>query len=703
MKKKKNKTSIRLGKVKKALIFLITFIIMYVTIMTSTSVISRKYSLRVGSIAKFDIKAPREIIDEDSTNDLKKQAEDNVASQYSKLNDVKSTSIDNVTVLFKQVQELRDSDYNLKTKREKLKSETDIDISNEDYEALLKLNKNSADNLKETIINVIGEIYDGSRIENTVDSLKKAQESVVTKFNVSNLSSKLRELGVNICYTQIKPNFVMDEKKTEELKEEASKDVEPVVIKKDQIIVKNGEPVTSEQIKILQKLGLLNNKSNFQWNLYLSLAAIVLLILALQWQYIYKTQKDVFYDYRKLILINLLNCLSVILARAFGVASPYIIPFACIPMLLTILINSKVSLIVTMLNIVLISSATQFNVEITILALLNGILGALIIKKMQTRNDIIFSTVLIMIVVSISTFSVGMLLSNNVIEILKRTGLTCVGTVMSGVFTVGLLPIFESTFGMVTVLKLLELANPNQPLLKKLLLEAPGTYHHSIIVGNLAELAADQIGANAALARVASYYHDIGKIRRPIFFKENQMGGENPHNKITPNLSALIITSHVKDGFELGKSENLPQSILDIIEQHHGTSLVKYFYITMKNSSENPDEILEEDFRYPGPIPATKEAAIVMLADSVEAAVRSINAPSKEKIENMVDNIFKDKVNDNQLIDCDLNFREIDIIKRTFLKALDGMYHQRIEYPTEKKEETDEMKEEKETQNAISK
>jgi putative nucleotidyltransferase with HDIG domain len=192
------------------------------------------------------------------------------------------------------------------------------------------------------------------------------------------------------------------------------------------------------------------------------------------------------------------------------------------------------------------------------------------------------------------------------------------------------------------------------------------------------------VGGNSILARVGAYYHDVGKIKRPYFFKENQLGNDNPHDKITPNLSVLIITSHVKDGLELAKEANIPSEVKDIIEQHHGNSLVKYFYITMRNAASNPDEVNEEDFRYQGSLPRSKEATIIMLADSIEASVRSINEPTAEKIESMVNNIFKDRLEDGQLNDCDLTLREMEVVRKSFLKSLSGIYHQRIEYPEDK-------------------
>jgi len=251
----------------------------------------------------------------------------------------------------------------------------------------------------------------------------------------------------------------------------------------------------------------------------------------------------------------------------------------------------------------------------------------------------------------------------------------------------GILPFLESTFNEVTVLKLLELSNPNSPLLKKLLMEAPGTYHHSILVANLAELAAEEVGANAVIARVGAYYHDVGKTERPYFFGENLMGMENPHNKISPNLSASVIISHVKDGLELARKHNLPRVIQEIIAQHHGNTLVKYFYYTMKNNSDNLEDIKEDDYRYPGPIPSSKEAGIVMLADSTEAAVRSIKEPNKEKVDEMINNIINDKLATGQLNNCELTLKDLDKIRKCFMSSLNGMYHERVEYPKEKKKE----------------
>ena len=231
-------------------------------------------------------------------------------------------------------------------------------------------------------------------------------------------------------------------------------------------------------------------------------------------------------------------------------------------------------------------------------------------------------------------------------------------------------------------MKLIELSNPNHPLLKKILTEAPGTYHHSIMVANLADRACEAVGANGLLARVASYYHDIGKTKRPHFFIENQMNMENPHERLDPETSRDIILAHTKDGAEILRQHNMPREIIDVALQHHGTSLLKYFYHKAK---ENGD-VTESDFRYPGPKPKSKEIAIISIADSVEAAVRSMQDPTKEKIEKLVHNIIKDKLNDGQFSECDLTFKELSIIEKTLCETLYGIFHNRIEYPDSPKE-----------------
>lgn len=670
---------------------IITFILTFIFICSvlATSVVTKKYNLKEGDIAKVDIKAPREVKDEISTEARVQQAIDSAPIQYNKKPEVKTESINKINSFFSKLLQIKDASGEEKDKLQKLKTDVDISLSDDDYLTLIRLTKEDLKIVQDFIIKTMTDIYDNNNIsdnsqKDNQEDIKKAQESIQLKVNGSKIPKSLKDTAATLGYSLITPNFFYDKDKTEQLKKDAIKKVVPVMIKKDQIIVKEGEPIAKYQIETLKSLGLLNNNYNFEWYIYICLSILILLIMFLQWFYLYKYHNDIYLDTNRLIMINILNCIAILLARSLSVISPFLIPLACIPMIFTLLVDYKVSLAISVLNCVLISGAVEFNAEITILALVNVVIGSVILKKMQQRNEILYSSIYIAVMNVILTFSVGFLLSNSIVDVTQKASFACIGSILSGILTIGLLPFFESTFDIITTMKLLEISNPNHPLLKRLLKEAPGSYHHSILVGNLAEVAAEEVGGNPVLARVSAYYHDVGKIKRPYFFKENQSGNDNPHNKITPNLSTLIIVSHVKDGVELARQYKVPKVIRDIIEQHHGTSLVKYFYVTMKNSSERPEDIKEEDFRYPGPIPETKEAAIIMLADSVEAAVRSIKERTKGKTEEMVNNIIKNRLDEGQLDDCDLTLKDINKIRKAFLKVLTGMYHQRIEYPEDK-------------------
>lgn len=677
------------NRLKYVIIYLCTFMLIYFVLITA--LITKTYDIKEGDIAKVSIRAQRNTIDTVSTKAKKEEALGLVPKVYTIKPSVKDNAIKTVEALFSKSLVLKESNEDLDAKIKQLEPLNSLQLSNEDLETLINLNKTELTNLQQFLINTMTEVFDSGiesnpevKKEMNTENLKSAQDNVQLKFNASTFSKKVRDLGSTIGIKLVEPNSFYDKDKTEMARNEAVNNVAPVDIKKDQIIVTEGAQVTKEQYELLKSLGLLNNGSKSDWYIYISLAVFIMLMLFLQSVYLYRYAKEIHKDYSKILLINIISAISLVLARTLGMVSPFLVPLAFAPMLITLLINHKVSLTISVINIVFISASVDFNLNITIIALLNAVVGALILQKLQARNDIFISCIYLGIINLVASFSIGFLLSNNVKDIIITGLFSLVGSALSGILTVGLLPLFESTFDIVTTIKLLELSNPNSPLLKKLLMEAPGTYHHSVLVANLAEVGAEAVGGNTVLARVSSYYHDVGKIKRPYFFKENQIGNDNPHDKITPNLSALIITAHVKDGLELAKEYRLPKIIRDVIEQHHGNSLVKYFYITAKNSSEKPEDILEGDFSYEGPIPSTKESGIVMLADSVEASVRSIGEPTKDKIEAMVDNMFKSRLNENMLDNCDLTLKDLTSIKKAFVKTLLGIYHQRIEYPVDK-------------------
>ncbi|SHI37570.1 hypothetical protein SAMN02745163_00122 [Clostridium cavendishii DSM 21758] len=670
------------SKPKVMLLFLITFVILYGTL--ATSLITKKYDIEVGEIPKSDIKAPREMVDEKATEARQKEVVEKVDKQYSLKNDVEKQNEDTIKTFFTKVSAIRDGSQVEADKLAEISKLSQFKMDEKENKILLILNKEQFQDVEVVMLDALKKAYETPIQEEKQQELQRARNVIDNVVSNSENNRATKDMMKNMAYSLIKPNLFYDKEKTEEKIKEATKDLSPIVVKKNQTIVKEGEPVTAHQIEVLKSLGLLN-ESRFDLYVYIALAILVLFIMYLQYGYIHKYYRTIYEDLSKLILVSILNIIAVILARTVSIISPFLIPLACAPILITLLINYKVSIVLSMLNMILVSGAVNFNPTITLLAILNTMLGATVLRKMQQRNDILYGAIYIAALSSVLTFCIGMVVSNNIMEILTETGFTAVGGALAGVLAVGLLPFFESTFDVVTTVKLLELSNPNHPLLKKILMEAPGTYHHSVMVANIAEVAAEKVGGNPVLTRIGAYYHDVGKIKRPYFFKENQIGKENPHDKITANLSTLIITSHVKDGLELAKEYDLPKVVQNFIATHHGTTLVKYFYLTMKNSSQNPDEVKEEDYSYPGPKPESKEEGILMLADSVEAAVRSISDPTKGKIEEMVNNIIKEKLYSGQLDNCDLTLKDIDVIRKSFLKALTAIYHQRIEYPTENK------------------
>jgi len=264
---------------------------------------------------------------------------------------------------------------------------------------------------------------------------------------------------------------------------------------------------------------------------------------------------------------------------------------------------------------------------------------------------------------------------------------SALGGLASPLLAMGASVALERVVGVTTDLRLMELGHPNEPVLRRLLAEAPGSYQSSVMVGNLAEPAAEAIGANALLVRTAAMYHDIGKVRRPYFFVENQLGRDNPHSRLSPHLSALVIIAHVKDGLELAEEYNLPPAIRSAIQEHHGTTLAKYFYQRACELAGNPEEVYEAGFRYPGPKPQSRETALLMLADTIEAAARALEAHSPLEVNNLVHQLIEEKISDGQLDESPLTFRDLAVVKRVFISTLNSMFHQRIKYPDQMEKE----------------
>ncbi len=388
-------------------------------------------------------------------------------------------------------------------------------------------------------------------------------------------------------------------------------------------------------------------------------------------------------DMRSFVSLSLLFLIYIPICR-FIISSgwsPYYVPVPAAAMV--VMLNYRdLELVFVFAMLVSFLTAEMFggNLYYFWIVFLSSIVGALMSQNVRHRKHIFragvgVSVTMVLLYLLYVYASGGNIVKANLIASLVN------GIVSFSITFVGI-PLFEAMFGTITNISLLEWADTQQPLLRKLVMEAPGTYHHSLVVGNLAEAAAEEIGANSLLARVGAYYHDIGKIPRAEYFVENQPHGQNTHEKLSPSMSKLILLNHVKEGLELARKHRLPRQIMDFIAQHHGKSLTYYFY--QKALEEGKEDIREEDFRYPGPKPQSKETAIVLLADAVEAAVRSLPDPTPDKIKLTVKKVIDSKVIDGQLDECDLTFRDLDRIARVFTKILTSMYHQRVAYPEPK-------------------
>jgi putative nucleotidyltransferase with HDIG domain len=367
-----------------------------------------------------------------------------------------------------------------------------------------------------------------------------------------------------------------------------------------------------------------------------------------------------------------------------GLIFQFAIPFAAASLVVAVLVGSRLGLVVALLTALLAGLLSPLGITMAGYAVAGGMTAVFSVQRYRSRNAITLASVA---VASVNTIvGIAALLSSDYdmtwqtavkVAIAGATG----GLVTAAVASFGT-PIYESVFGILTDIKLLELSNAELPLLRQLAIQTPGTNHHSFVVGSLAEAAAKAIGANALLARVGCLYHDIGKLAAPKMYIENQHGAANPHDRVSPRDSVRIITGHVRRGLQLAEEANLPQQIVDFIPQHHGTRVLAYFYHKAKSQAETEGQTIDiEDFRYPGPKPQSKEAAILMLADGSEAAVRSLDEPTPENISAIVRKIVDSVVADGQLDECDVTFREIALIRDSLINALEGMYHHRISYP----------------------
>ncbi len=516
----------------------------------------------------------------------------------------------------------------------------------------------------------------------TADELPAVTEQMRESTNRMAYVQPVRELIAGIVGAALKPTLTPDEAATSAAREAASDNVSTVVIVKQagENIVFEGEIVTAEDIEIVRSLGLLEQGGS--GISFLALVAMCAVMVVAAGGYIWRYDQQVWDSLRDLsilatLFVGMLWATRLVLWWRPEV-SVYLLPVPLAAMLATLLLTAREGMVIAVLTTLAAILLGFSGGADSVGTLVWAIAGVVAVAFMTDRRALFYVGASLVVsgasIAWLTTVASGVPVSDaNTVALYGA-----IGGLLSAVLGYGLLPFFEYLFGVTTDVRLLELGNPTQPLLRELMVKAPGTYSHSVMTGNLAETAAEAIGARPLLARVGSYYHDVGKLRRPGFFIENQAGAANPHDSTAPSLSALIITAHVREGLELAAKHRLPQEVMDIIRQHHGTSLVSYFY---QKASEGDTPVYETDFRYDGQKPQSPEAALVMLADAAEAIVRTVRKPTQSRIEASVRKVVDAKVADGQLDDARLTLGDIETIVRVYTRMLSAVYHPRIEYP----------------------
>ena len=490
-----------------------------------------------------------------------------------------------------------------------------------------------------------------------------------------------------VASAYLRPNQALDEEQTRLRRDQAVADVAPVIVNvlEGERVVQAGDPLTPQAILALEALGL--GGRQLTWEVWLGIFIVVLLEVLVMAGLLTRTNPQVLESNTLVLAMASLILLFTVIARVLVIApsSPYLIPLAALGMLTSILTRPRTALLVvavTALNVGLLSGMEYGPVMV---ALLTAVFSLYTVSHLATRTDLLLAGFLVMVVAGAAVFAAGLLEQLPVTEALQTSLWGAGNGALSLVLTLVLLLIYETVFNLTTPLRLLELASPAQPLLRRLVQVAPGTFNHSMQMGNLAEAAAEAIGADPLLARVGAYYHDIGKIVRPEYFIENQLHVQNPHDKMTPSLSKLAIKAHVRDGVDLARSYGLPEPIIDVIKQHHGTSVLAYFYHKAKETADG--EVLVEDYRYEGEKPTFPESAIIMLADSVEAAAKAMPNPTVKKMQTLIHDIFKQKMDDGQLDEAQLTLGDLHKVQEVFESYLRGLAGHRIAYPTDEAEQ----------------
>lgn len=677
---------------------IIGLIIFFVTLIILTALLSSRYYLFQNIIesgrSKKNIVSSKtiQVVDTEKTERRKREWVDRIDPILSPPQNTQSSDMrSDLTDLLTSIKQVRQENSDYSVKRQKI---SDIlndsgDNSSASISAIIYLFETSNKNFSK--------IY--SESERTLDKIlengvsnedlisKKHEDQFINQYINYSLPRTQNQVITLLIRKILYPNRVIDEIATSVAEKNAMNSISPVIVtfKQGDKIVSKGDFLTRLQADALKKLGY--NVSPLDFEGILGILCLVGICMYLMAYYLINFDSK-YLTPSYLSLMSILAISVVLFAVCLPSGVPvYIIPIPAFAILLTVFTNSRVSLLATILVIIIMGVSQQYKIEAAAVFIIGAIITtfASSVINYYRRMDLVragFDVALVQALVILSVY----LIQSSIEEVNNKIAVTeiilgFINGLGSGIIALGTLPLIESAFKIITPYGLAELADHNQTLLRRLQFEAPGTYHHSLMVSNLAEAAAEAIGASPVLARVGAFYHDIGKLKRPLFFIENQsyFGIENPHEKLNPRLSKMVVTAHPKDGIELAKEYKLPNIIHQFIIQHHGDGLASYFY-QQALEVEGPENITKEQFRYTGPKPSSKEAAILMIADAVESAVRARKNPTPAEIEEVVDKIIKERLLDGQLSESPLTLKDLKVIAATFNRILRGMQHHRIKY-----------------------
>lgn len=664
------------------ILFIIIALITTFYVVTTGDFFGKKFSIEVGQIATETIYAPFQVENEVATERKRKQVESSVPLVHKMNDNIKEIGSNNIKMLF---------DYTITVKVTEvanqfnvqpillLQSKSPIPLYEDEYKTLLTLSEKRLETLEAICMEIFTDILE----KGVKDDENKALEIRAT-LEQTELNAVEQKLAYEIITSQIKPNILVDEIATEEARKEAAENVEPIYVLQGETIVAQGNRITEEVYQLMSKAGFIDDDDTANYIQYFGLVLFILLMALCLIRYFNEHKYIGDLKLRQTSLIFIVYMFSLVIIRVFMSLDVIYMPIGIGAMLIAILIKKDIAIIMHIILLIVSALTCKGDLIFILYMLLTGIIGISIVSTMQQRKQtmkcaLLVGTLHILFYMSLNLL-VGILFDTQLF--IRGMQAFFVG-VVEVVLVVGSLPLWEAAFGFVTPIQLLELTNPNQPVLKRLLIEATGTYYHSLLVANLAEAAASDIGANTLLTRVGGYYHDIGKLCSSNYFKENQVL-ENPHDYMDPQSSSSIILSHVTSGLEIADAYKLPKCVKDMIRQHHGTGVMQYFYVKAKDMGDQVVDI--KDFQYPGPKPQSREAALIMLADVVEATVRSMQHKIGVEltVEDIVRKMVKQKLDEGQLDECPLYISDIEKIIHSFTHMLKGMYHERIEYPEKK-------------------